>query len=51
MKEVGFIINNEYLPYIKQFEPYSDRLQNMNLTLINGYDPTEYKQKDEKEAF
>lgn len=23
---VGFIINNEYLPYIKQFEPYSDRL-------------------------
>jgi len=55
---VVFIVSNEYLPYIKRFEPYSDRLcyiqfgcKYMNLILINGYAPTEDKQQNEKEAF
>ncbi|KAL4152688.1 hypothetical protein QTP88_000521 [Uroleucon formosanum] len=55
---VGFIVSNEYLPYIKRFEPYNDRLcyiqiecKHINLILINGYAPTEDKQQDENEAF
>jgi len=55
---VRFIVSNEYLPYIKRFEPYSDKqcyiqleCKHMNLILINCYAPTEDKQQGGKEAF
>lgn len=56
MNDKFIIINNKYLPYIKRFEPYSDRLyynkhkcKHMSIIIINDYANMEDKKQDKKE--
>lgn len=55
---VGFIIKNDILPYVKNFIAYNERLcyiqvecKWLNMTLVNGYAPTEEKGNQIKEKF